>query len=290
LSARSYLYVPGDRQDLLARAAGRGADALIIDLEDGVAASAKQSARGVVARWLESQATDAPVEIWVRVNPLSSGAGTVTAQDLKVAVAPGVTGICLAKCQGAAEIEHFADLVDEAESRAGLKAGALRLSAILESAQGWLDAPHVAQARRVDRLQIGEADLLAELGMTPGPDEAELVALRTQVVVASAAARIEAPIGPVSTNFRDPAGFRTTTTRLRRLGFGGRATIHPAQVPIVNEIFTPSQAEVDSARAIIERFEAATSEGTGVIVAAGGDMVDEAVVRAARRILGLVHP
>jgi citrate lyase subunit beta / citryl-CoA lyase len=290
VSARSYLYVPGDRQDLLARASGRGADALIIDLEDGVASSAKPAARGVLARWLASQARPAPAEVWVRVNSLSIAAGQDTAEDLKAAIAPGVTGICLAKCQGQAEAERLAELLDQAEARAGLTAGSLRVSAILESARGWLAAPAIAAARRVGRLQIGEADLLAELAMTPGPDEAELIALRTQVVVASAAAGIEAPIGPVSTNFRDLGAFRTTTTRLRRLGFGGRATIHPAQIPIVNEVFTPSEAEVDAARAIIERFEAATSNGTGVIVAADGAMVDEAVIRAARSILGRVRP
>jgi citrate lyase subunit beta / citryl-CoA lyase len=290
VSARSYLYVPGDRHDLLARACGRGADALIIDLEDGVAASAKQSARGVLASWLENSAAAAPVEIWVRVNPLSSAGGQDTAQDLAAAIGPGVAGICLAKCQGQAEIQRLSELLDEAEARAGLRSGAVAVSAILESAQGWLAAPAVAAAGRVDRLQIGEADLLAELGMTPGPDEAELIALRTQVVVACAAAGIEAPIGPVSTNFRDLTGFRASTMRLRRLGFGGRATIHPAQLPIVNEVFTPTEAEVDAALAIIERFEAATSEGTGVIVAADGEMVDEAVVRAARRVLGRVHP
>ncbi len=284
--ARSYLYVPGDRPDLLARAPGRGADALIIDLEDGVAASAKQSARGVLARWLESSASAAPAEIWVRVNPLGPAAGTDTERDLAVAVAPGVAGICLAKCQDPAEAERLAGLIDQAEARAGLAAGSVRVSALLESARGWLAAPAIAAARRVDRLQLGEADLLAELAMTPGPDEIELVALRTHVVVASAAARLEAPIGPVSVNFRDLSLFRTTTMRLRRLGFGGRATIHPAQLPVVNEVFTPSQAEVESARAIIERFEAATSAGTGVIVAADGAMVDEAVVRAARNVLG----
>lgn len=290
MSARSYLYVPGDKPDLLARAPDRGADALIIDLEDGVAASAKQAARGVVARWLERSAATPPVEIWVRVNALTARAGLETAEDIKVAITPGVTGICLAKCEGVAQLERLAGLIDAAEAGAGLPAGAVRVSAILESAQGWLAAQAIAQARRVDRLQLGEADLLADLGMAPGPDEAELIALRTQAVVASAAARIPAPIGPVSTNFRDLASLRTTTMRLRRLGFGGRATIHPAQVPIVNEIFTPSPAEIDSARAIIARFEAATSHGTGVIVAEDGAMVDEAVVRAARNILSRADP
>lgn len=290
MSARSYLYVPGDKPDLLARAPDRGADALIIDLEDGVAASAKQAARGVVAGWLERSAAAAAVEIWVRVNALTARAGLDTAQDVKVAVTPGVTGICLAKCEGVAQLEQLAGLIDAAEAGAGLPAGAVRVSALLESAQGWLAAPAIAQARRVDRLQLGEADLLADLGMTPGPDEAELIALRTQAVVASAAARILAPIGPVSTNFRDLTSLRTTTMRLRRLGFGGRATIHPAQVPIVNEIFTPSPAEIDSARAIIARFEAATAHGTGVIVAEDGAMVDEAVVRAARNTLSRADP
>ena len=147
-----------------------------------------------------------------------------------------------------------------------------------------LSAPAIARAPRVVRLAIGEADLRAELGVDPSEDERELAAIRTQIVLASAAAGIEPPIGPVSTDFTDLDAFRRSTEALRRLGFGARATIHPAQVGIVNEAFTPTAAAIAQARRLVDRYE---SSGGGVLLDDEGRMVDEAVVRAARRTLSL---
>ncbi|GGT88330.1 aldolase/citrate lyase family protein [Actinomadura citrea] len=134
-------------------------------------------------------------------------------------------------------------------------------------------------------MQLGEADLAADLGVTPGPDESELLWARSQVMAASAAAGLPPPLGPVSTQFRDLGAFRTTTPRLKRLGFRGRACVHPAQLPVVAEVFTPTPAELDRARSLLARYEAALASGSAVFVGDDGRLVDQAVIRAARALL-----
>ncbi len=153
---------------------------------------------------------------------------------------------------------------------------------LLESARAVLRAGELARAPRVQRLQIGEADLRADVGIVPGADERELLYARSHVVLASAAAGIKPPIAPVSTNFRDLDAFRASTVELARLGFVGRACIHPGQVAIANDVFTPSPEEVETARRLVGRWEFA---GAGVAVDDDGRFVDEAVVRQARLVL-----
>lgn len=270
--ARSWLYVPGDAPDKLAKALGRGADALIVDLEDAVPPTGKDRAREGVRGWLEAL-DPGPVQVWVRVNP-----GPLRAADVRaVATAPALTGLCLAKTETAAELADIDALLTSLDSGAALVP-------LLESAAAVLAAPAIAAAPRVRRLQVGEADLAAELGVVPGDDERELLWVRSSVVLASAAARVDPPVGPVSTDFRDLGRLRASTEALRRLGYAARACIHPAQVPVVNAVFTPSPAEVDRARELVARFDAA---GGGALVGPDGRMVDEAVVRRSRRLLDL---
>jgi citrate lyase subunit beta/citryl-CoA lyase len=294
LSRRSYLYIPGDQPAKLERAAVVGDDDLIVDFEDGVAASALFVAPNNMAVWIHDSGVDSgpyefPPEIWVRINPFDSPEHGAMNADLGAAITPRLTGICLAKCQSVEEVLKLSELLLDAEYRAGLEPGTVRISALLESARGLLAAAAIAAIDRVDRMQIGEADLAADLGLSPGTDESELLTLRSQVVVASAAAGIGAPIGSVSTNFRDLDRFRTSTEQLKRQGFSGRAVIHPAQISIVNHIFTPTVEEESAARTIVEQFESAIARGEGVIVDDHGDMVDEAVVITARRVLSRIE-
>lgn len=290
MTPRSYLYVPGDQPAKLARAAERGADALVVDLEDAVAPGAKDAARRHVADWLSSRGDEGSAgdalgpEIWVRVNP-SLPDGSPPAADLDVAVHPAVTGIVAAKAESADALARLDDAISAREATVGLGEGAIGVSALVESAAGYLALPALAGSPRVVRLQIGEVDLAASLRMTPGPDAAELLPLRVGLVVASAAAGIGAPVGPVYTALGDLDGLRVTTEALHRLGFAGRSALHPAQVPVINEVFTPTAAELAAATALIERFDAAVAAGDGVITDSGGSMIDEAVVRSARAVL-----
>ncbi|TMQ94803.1 CoA ester lyase [Actinomadura soli] len=266
---RSALYVPGDRPEKLAGALTRGADALIADLEDAVAPGAKPTARRTVAAWLTTLPQDAP-EIWIRINPGEAGHEDLRALE---PVLPTVAGICVAKTETPADLATIDKLLGPAKAA---------LCPVLESAAAVLGAQEIARAPRVVRLQLGEADLCADIGVDPGADERELLWPRSQIVLASAAAGIDPPLGPVSTDFRDLDRLAESTHALRRLGFQGRACIHPAQLPVVNEVFTPSPDELARARALVARFEAA---GSGVVQDESGRMVDEAVIRRARRTL-----
>jgi citrate lyase subunit beta / citryl-CoA lyase len=281
VSARSYLFVPGEQARKLQHALGSGADAIIADLEDAVAPSAKADARRMVADWLATQLDGDHPELWVRVH----ASARLLADDVHAAVGPAVTGVCLPKSHTPEQIRRLGELLGAAEQRAGLAEGSIRIVPLLESAAGILSARAIAQEPRVWQLGLGELDLCAEVGIQPSADERELLSIRVQVVLASAAAGLEPPVGPVSTDFRDLAALQRSTEALRRVGFGSRWAIHPAQVPVINETFTPTPEQLEAARRLVERYDRALDEGVGVCVGEDGQMVDEAVVRAARRIL-----
>ncbi|MFC7240989.1 HpcH/HpaI aldolase/citrate lyase family protein [Catellatospora aurea] len=311
---RSYLYVPGDSPTKLAKALTVGADALIVDLEDAVPPAGKDAARVAVAAFLGmiaasgqnlrsdpssgpetaisaaasvradaggSSAADRP-RVWVRVNPAVLGH-----LDAAAVVGPGLAGLCVAKTESVEQLSALDEVLAGRERAAGLAVGSTKVVPLLESAAAVLAAPAIARGPRVARLQLGEADLAADLGVTLGPDERELLWVRSQVVLACAAAGIAPPVAPVSVNFRDPDALRTSTLALKRLGFRGRACVHPAQLAVVHEVFTPTEPELAAARDLVTRHEQALRDGSGVCLDAHGRLVDEAVVRSARRLLAL---
>ncbi|MGH9065407.1 MAG: HpcH/HpaI aldolase/citrate lyase family protein, partial [Acidimicrobiales bacterium] len=265
MSARSWLYVPGDQADKLARASERGAEALIIDLEDGVAPSAKARARQVVKGWIHQQDPQRGPERWARINGLGGPDSRLPADDVAAVVHPALSGICLPKCERLDQLTELDRLVDRAEWEAGLAPGTVRVSALIESGRGLAASQTLAGGPRVEQLQLGEADLAADVGLHPGPTELELLPARWAVVLASATAGLDPPIGPVATDLGDPSALRRTTEALLRLGFGGRAAIHPDQIPVINEVFTPTAAEVEAAQVLVEGFESARARGHGVI-------------------------
>ncbi len=277
ISSRSYLYVPADREDRLARAAARGADALILDLEDSVPAAGKDQARRLLAGWLAGQ-HDTDCELWVRINPPTA------AEDITATVGPLVTGVVVPKAEPAL-LAEISGLLADAESARGVAPGRFGVLPIMETARGLQSVADVAASPRVVRLGLGEADLAADLGVQLSPDRAELLPVRLQVVVAAAAAGIGAPVGPTSTDFRDVDGLRDSTRALLALGFRARTAIHPAQLPVINAVFTPSETEIARAGRLVAAFEAAQRAGAGVFTDENGMMVDVAVVRSAREIL-----
>lgn len=285
-AARSHLYVPGDKPEVLAKALGRGADALIVDLEDAVAPAHKAAARDIVAHWLSTlpRAAENPVQVWVRINP--GDAGHV---DVRAVASAALTGVVAAKTESAEELVALHGVLTEAEDRLEIVAGSLAVVPLLESAHAVLQAMAIAKAPRVQRLQVGEADLRADIGVDLGPDGRELLFVRSQVVLISAAAGIEPPVGPVDTNFRDLDALRESTRAIKAMGYVGRACIHPAQAGVVNEVFTPTEQEVAAAIDLIARFDAAMAAGDAVCLDAQGRMVDEAVVRQARRVVALAR-
>lgn len=272
--ARSYLYVPGHRSDMLSRAADRGSDAVVADLEDAVASESKDSARETVASWLRSYDPAAP-QAWVRVNSTEK----LRHADLE-AVLPS------SRAAGVMVPKATADSVAQVSD--ALPPG-FAVIPLVESARGVLEMVAIAEVAGVIRMGLGEADLVADLGMDPSPQGGELASIRVQLVVASAAAGIESPIAPVSTNLDDLIDLERSTVELRRIGFGARTAIHPAQVPVINRAFTPDAAEVERARRILQRADEAAAKGAAAYVDEDGRFVDEAVLRAARRYVTLAE-
>jgi citrate lyase subunit beta/citryl-CoA lyase len=275
MSARSHLYVPANDLERLNKALGRGADALIVDLEDGVSPTDKDLARQNLATFLND--LNSEVEIWVRVNP-EKGA---LESDLAAAVHKNCRGIVLAKATTLAEIQNLDSLLTGIENSRGITKK-LEVSALIESAAGVFNAQSIATGPRVTRLQLGEADLRADLGTSGTAGESTTQFARSMAVFASAAAGINPPVAAVSTNFKDLDAYRKSSQDFKEWGYFGRACIHPAQIEIANEVFTPSPDELAAAQDIIDRLVAA---GGGVALDVKGRMIDEAIAKIARRTL-----
>jgi citrate lyase subunit beta/citryl-CoA lyase len=281
-SVRSYLYVPADRPERFGAAIGRGADAIILDLEDAVPALSKDAARGAVQAWLAEMPGRGEAstrgEVWVRVN-----AGPLE-QDLQAVVRPGVAGVVIPKAEP--ELLAQADrLISAREAARGLSDRGLAVLALIETPSGLLRAAEIARTPRVLRLGLGEADLAAELRLQLSDTRSELTSLRLQIVLASAAAAIAAPVGPVSTDYQDLDALEHSTRDLLRLGFRARTAIHPAQVEVINRVFSPADDEVAAARRLVATFDEAERNGLGITTDAEGRMVDLAVIRSARETL-----
>jgi citrate lyase subunit beta/citryl-CoA lyase len=289
MPSRSYLYVPADQPDKLRRARTRGADALVVDLEDGVAPTRKVTARQALAQWLQDTGDEPGTsEIWVRIG--SAGPGEEPAMpDLAVAVHPAVTGIVQAKCESRRALDLLDEAVSGLEADRGLAVGATSVAVLIETASGYEARAQLAIAPRVARLQLGEADLAVSLGMSPGVDATELLPLRVGLVVTSAAAGLQPPVGPVHTRLSDLHGLRRSSEQLRRLGYAGRSAVHPRQVSVINEVFTPTDAEEAKAARLVRLFDAGVVQGRGTLRSEDGELVDEAVVRAARAVLEKAH-
>lgn len=267
--ALTYLYVPGDRPERFDKALASGADAIVLDLEDAVAADRKVLARETVARWIAALAPGS-VEVWVRVNP-----GALQEADIRAVAHPRLTGVWLPKVGSAHDVEQVDGLLTELCPDAAV-------SALIETAAGVFAAPAIARAPRMRFLQLGEVDLAADLGVEVDDDGTALLFARSRVIAAGVAAGIDPPPAAVSRNFRDSDVLEADTRALARLGFVGRACIHPAQLAPVRRVFTPSSEEVGKARAVLAGLKAAES---GVAVDEAGFLIDEAVARQARRVL-----
>ncbi len=271
---RSYLYVPGSDARMMEKAFATEADALVFDLEDAVAPSRKDAAREQVTLALRSRP---PKPVLVRVNGVDSG---LVDEDIAAIAGPWLAGVRLPKAQSPEDVRRVADGL----ARLGCDAG---IHCLLESALGVERAFDIARAhKRVIGLGLGEADLRADLGVSR---DAGLSYARSRVVVAARAAGLPGPTQSVYTDIRDLDGLRRSTEEGKGMGFSGRSVIHPAQVTVVNEVFTPTEDEVRRARDLVGRLETATAAGRGAFALEDGRFVDRAVVEAARRTLALAR-
>ena len=275
---RSLLFVPAHVERFTARAGERGADAVILDLEDSVPHDAKRAARGALPAAVAAVVRGA--RAMVRVN---HGLRHLAA-DLDAAVIPGVDALVLPKVESAAWVREIADAVTELELERRLPAGAIRFVLQIETPGALPDLAQIAAAhRRVAAMTLGPEDFCAALGAVPTPDV--LLGPNLAVLCAACAAGVT-PLGFVGSigAYDDPAAYRVTASQARRMGFRGAMAIHPAQVAILNDAFTPTAEEVDWARRVLEAEREAGAQGRSAFKV-DGRMVDPPVVARARGML-----
>lgn len=276
---RSMLFVPVNVDKFVDGAHARGADAIILDLEDSILPKDKARARTFVAAAAVRVARSG-ADVVVRINR----PWRLCLRDLEAVVSPAICALMLPKAESAEHVRLVAEVLDELEAERGLARGHTRLIAMIESAGAFFRAQEIAAAHaRVVALTLGAEDFALSVGMVP---EAEgLFYPKQQIVIAARAAGV-LPLGFIGTvaDYKDLDAFRATVRRSRRLGFMGASVIHPAQIAILNDEFRPSSEEVEQARKVVAAFEAAAGGSQGAIEV-DGKMVDIPVVERARATL-----
>jgi len=289
---RSLMFVPGHRPRMVQRALGLGEftpiglDVAILDLEDGVPLDEKDRARAAIAAVLGLPSTREGPARYVRVNR-DPGARDA---DLAAVLRPGLEAIVAPKIDQPDEVTSLARDLDEREDSAGMKRGSIRIVASIESARGLLVAHAIAAStERVIALLFGAEDFARDLGLPTEreAEAAELLYARSAVVVSAVAAR-KSPIDGIWPDVTDAEGLRRDALQGRRLGFSGKSLIHPGQIETVNEVFSPSAAEVSYARRVVHAFEDAQRKGHGA-AALEGKLLDQPIVERARRTLEVHH-
>jgi citrate lyase subunit beta/citryl-CoA lyase len=281
---RSFLFVPGNNPRMLQKAPTIGADALLLDLEDAVPVDAKAAARALVADVVGGK-TGKP--IFVRVNSVATD---LTRDDLAAVVRPGLQGVFLAKTESADEVRQVAAWLDELEASAALERGVLDLVCMLESANSVRIGYDIGTASpRVASVCYSGAengDLQTDLGCEWSPEGTEMLYARSKIVLDARAAGIEHPLEGVYAEIENIDGLIADTTLSRRLGYKGRAVIHPSHVDPVNRVYSPQPQEVAYFRGMLAAFEEALAAGRGA-VRYEGRMIDYAMAARARRVLAL---
>ena len=278
-SWRSMLFVPVTVPRFVASGADRGADAIILDLEDAVAPSEKDRARTLLKAAIP-QVARRGADVLIRVNR----PWRLLVRDLEAAVLPGVAALMLTKVDSPEHVLAAAEIVAELEAERALPPGRLRFVVLIETAAGFFRLPEIARAHpRIAGISLGTEDFTLSVGMQPDPEG--LLYPKQHTVFAARAAGV-LPLGFVGSiaDFRDQEAFRAIVRRSRRLGFVGASCIHPLQVAVLNEEFAPSAAEVERAGRMLAAYAAALAAGTGAVQFEGA-MIDVPVVERARAVL-----
>jgi citrate lyase subunit beta/citryl-CoA lyase len=286
---RSFLFIPGDSPRKLEKGIGSGADALLLDLEDSISPQRKAQARDITLAFLKEAApVKARPRLYVRINGFATG---LTDADLDAVIAGHPDGILLPKAEGGAAVTHCDAKITAREAIHGLPDGALDIIAIAtETAQAiFLAGSYGGSSKRLTGLTWGAEDLSVELGAEANRDRdghflAPYQLARSLCLAGAAAAQVQA-IDTVYIDFRNDAGLRRECEEARRDGFTGKMLIHPAQVAICNEVFTPKPEAIERAKAVVAAFAADPGAGT---IGIGGVMYDRPHLERARQLLARV--
>jgi citrate lyase subunit beta/citryl-CoA lyase len=277
---RSMLFTPGDRLDMVEKATRSGTDAVIVDLEDAVSLDRKPAAR-------ENLATlpDSPVPYYVRTNAADTG---MLWDDVMAMADSDVVGLILPKADDPKVISMLHGALTVLERQAGREEGTITVIPLIESALGVRLTYEIAlSSERVECVMFGggeHGDLVADLGVEWTPEGTGLMQARSQVLLSSRAAQVPYPMEAVFMDFRDLDALRVECELARTLGYIGKVAIHPAQIPVINDVFTPDPEAVAYHRKVLAAFEEAEAQGNASI-AVDGKMVDYAVARVARAVI-----
>ena len=283
---RSMLFVPADSERKMVRSLASAADALILDLEDSVAAERRTVAREMTAAFIaDARAKGAKAELWVRINPLDSADWE---KDLAGVMAAAPAGIIQPKPSSGEDVHKLSIALGHAESRHGLKSGSTRILPIVTEVPISVLQLHtyVGSSARLAALSWGAEDLAAVIGSRANRDETGQFTspyrlVRDLCLITASAAATE-PMDTVYVDFRDEKGLEAETRAAKRDGFTGKMAIHPGQVETINAVFTPSAEEIAHARKVADAF--AANPGAGV-ASLDGKMIDMPHLKLARRVL-----
>jgi citrate lyase beta subunit len=281
------MFVPGHRQRMIDKALGLNADAIMLDIEDGVAPNEKDAARQNIGASLSREKPAGAPARYVRINAI--GHARMDA-DLEAVIRPGLGGLVCPKVDSADQVRFVNAILDEREPKNHLAPGSVKLLIAIESPAGLLNAPAIATASpRVAGLLFGAEDFGREIGL-PAVREGharDLIYARSAMVIAAAAAHVQA-IDGVWVDLNDSAGLAGFAKESRQLGFSGMSCIHPAQIDAINRGFSPTAEEIDYCQRVLSAFEEANARGDGSI-AFGGQLIDRPIVERARRTLEMAR-
>jgi citrate lyase subunit beta/citryl-CoA lyase len=267
---RTVLFSPGDQPDLMQKAPSAGADVVVFDLEDAVAPTNKAEARERVREAVAD--IDPDCELCVRLNPIDDG-GRDDLEALGETVAD-VDSLMLPKVSGPDDVRALVDALDD---------GHVPVLALLETAAGVLAAEDIAAVPSVDALLLGAEDLSADVGFTRSDEGTEILYARQHVTLAASSHDVDA-IDTLYTDFEDTDGLAADTERAVALGFDGKMAIHPAQVSVINEAFTPDDERIEWAQAVLAARDEARADGRGVF-AVDGEMIDAPLIAQAEDVI-----
>lgn len=285
MKARSWLFVPADSERKLAKSLSIGADCIIVDLEDAVAADRKPIARAAAAQFLTERDTSHQTDIWVRINPWDSD---LAQEDVAAVARYGPAGIVLPKSESVASVAELSNQLDAIEVESGLQEKQIRILAIATETAASLSglASYSRAPARLWGLTWGAEDLAADLGASRNRDDAgnwrpTFEMARSGCLIAAKAANLEA-VDTLHADYSDSAGLERAAVRAKEDGFSGMLAIHPSQVAVINEAFTPSSEEIAHARRLVALFEQSATTGVATL---DGKMVDRPHLIQARKIL-----
>ena len=280
---RSYLFAPGNHERRVEKALGLGADVVILDLEDAVAISEKKSTRELINKTLEQPRNCA---VFVRVNAYDT---EFCYGDICSIVSENLDGIVLPKLESLEDLRSIDWLLGNLEQERGLPNGSIDLMPIIETAVGLVNIREIARAdTRVKRLAFGGGDYTRDLGMDWTLKEDELLPVRSEMVLASRFGKLEPPVDTVFIHIKEHDAFRSSCSNILGLGFQGKMCIHPDQVPVTNETFTPDPEEVKWSQRVIDEFAKAEKAGIASIQV-DGYFVDYPIVEKAQRTVDIAN-